>query len=166
LNAYKAHYAEATAESVALRTAKNTLAEENVGLEKEVKKLKLEARKKKPNRKRVKKISAKAKKASATMKATWYTGDVLGFRGSYGKLHHGKSIALNASQRNNLGVKKQEWVYLDFPGRHEDLSGNYQVMDSGCSSGIVDMFYASKGSVPGKFKQSGVVRDVKLYRSQ
>jgi hypothetical protein len=36
-------------------------------------------------------------------------------------------------------------------------------MDSGCSSGIVDVFFASKGSVPKKFKRSGVVRGVKLY---
>jgi hypothetical protein len=98
------------------------------------------------------------------MKATWYTGDVLGFRGSYGKLTHGDSIALNASQRSSLGVKKREVVYLDFPGAHDDLSGRYRVMDSGCSSGIVDLFFASKGSVPGKFRRSGVVRGVKLYR--
>jgi hypothetical protein len=111
-----------------------------------------------------KKKSAAEKKYKTKVKATWYTGDVLGFRGSYGKLTHGNTVALNASQRSALGVDKKETVYLDFPGEHEDLSGQYKVMDSGCSSGVVDLFYASKSSVPKKFKRAGVVRGVKLYR--
>jgi hypothetical protein len=118
---------------------------------------------KKSNKKSKKKSSA-AKKYKTKVKATWYTGDVLGFRGSYGKLTNGNTIALNASQRSELGVGKKETVYLDFPGDHENLSGRYKVMDSGCSSGVVDLFYSSKGSVPKKFKRAGVVRGVKLYR--
>ncbi|MDR1042634.1 MAG: hypothetical protein LBL54_01865 [Clostridiales Family XIII bacterium] len=119
---------------------------------------------KKDSKKKNKKKSGSAKKYKTKVKATWYTGDVLGFRGSYGKLTNGNTIALNASQRSELGVAKKETVYLDFPGDHENLSGKYKVMDSGCSSGVVDLFYASKGSVPKKFKRAGVVRGVKLYR--
>jgi hypothetical protein len=106
---------------------------------------------------------SKKKKYETKMKATWYTGDVLGFRGSYGKLTSGDSVALNASQRKRLGVNRKEQVYLKFPGAHSYLSGKYKVMDSGCSTGIVDVFFKSKGSVPKKFKRSGVVKGVKLY---
>jgi hypothetical protein len=119
---------------------------------------------KKEGRRESEKKSVPAKEYKADVKATWYTGDVLGFRGSYGKLTHGNTVALNAGQRSELGVDKKETVYLDFPGDHGDLSGRYKVMDSGCSSGVVDLFYASKSAVPKKFRRAGVVRGVKLYR--
>jgi hypothetical protein len=122
------------------------------------------SKKNKAKSKKNKKKSGNSKKYKTKVKATWYTGDVLGFTGSYGKLTDGNTVALNASQRSELGVDKKETVYLDFPGEHEDLSGQYKVMDSGCSSGVVDLFYSSKGSVPKKFKRAGVVRGVKLYR--
>ncbi|MDR0596457.1 MAG: hypothetical protein LBG50_02840 [Clostridiales Family XIII bacterium] len=107
-----------------------------------------------------------AKKASATLKATWYTGDVLGFRGSGGKLTHAKSVALNAAQRQALGLAYGQEVYLEFPGGHDGLSGWYEIKDSGCANGVVDMFYKSKGSVPSKFKSAGVVRSVKLFKAR
>jgi hypothetical protein len=110
------------------------------------------------------KKSLPTKEYKTKVKATWYTGDVLGFRGSYGKLTHGDTVALNAAQRSELGVDKKETVYLAFPEGHDNLSGRYKVMDSGCSSGVVDLFYKSKSSVPKKFRRAGVVREVKLYR--
>jgi hypothetical protein len=110
------------------------------------------------------KKSLPTKEYKTKVKATWYTGDVLGFRGSYGKLTHGDTVALNAAQRSELGVDKKETVYLAFPEGHDNLSGRYKVMDSGCSSGVVDLFYESKRSVPKKFRRAGVVREVKLYR--
>ncbi|MDR0518437.1 MAG: hypothetical protein LBG82_00060 [Clostridiales Family XIII bacterium] len=107
-----------------------------------------------------------SEKETATLKATWYTGDVLGFRGSGGKLTHAKSVALNNSQRRALGLEYGQEVYLEFPGVHSSLSGWYEIKDSGCASGVVDMFYKSRGSVPSKFKSAGVVWSVKLYKER
>ncbi|MDR2163297.1 MAG: hypothetical protein LBO70_05070 [Clostridiales Family XIII bacterium] len=105
----------------------------------------------------------KAKKAIATLKATWYTGDVLGSTGSGGKLYHAKSIALNNSQRKSLGIKYGQELYLKFPTAHKNLNGWYEVKDSGCSRGIVDVYYKTKGSVPSKFKRAGIIRKVKMF---
>jgi cell division protein FtsB len=159
LSEYKDMYDKTAAEKAALCAVNTDLAAEKDSLEKEIKKLRPKAGKSGDEKK-----SSRSKKYKTKMKATWYTGDVLGFRGSYGKLTHGNTVALNASQRSQLGVKKKESVYLDFPGEHENLSGEYKVMDSGCSSGVVDLFFSSKSSVPKNFKRAGRVGGVKLYR--
>ena len=101
-----------------------------------------------------------------TMKATWYTGSVLGFRGSGGKLTCSKSVAINAAQRQNWGVKYGQKIYLTFPGAHKKMNGWYEVKDSGCAYGIVDLFFANYASVPSKFRVSGVVNGVKAHKAK
>jgi 3D (Asp-Asp-Asp) domain-containing protein len=105
-------------------------------------------------------------KSSATLEATWYTGDVLGFTGAGGRLEHAECVALNNAQRKSLGIIYGDKVYLKFPKRHRNLNGWYKVKDTGCARGVVDVFYRSKGSVPCKFKSEGRVNRVKMYKKK
>jgi hypothetical protein len=103
-------------------------------------------------------------KPTTALKATWYTGDVLGFRGAGGKLKSGNSIAINNAQRKAWKIRYGQRVYLKFPKRFKALSGWYDVRDCGCSKGIVDLFFASKSAVPKKFRRAGIVKNVKIYK--
>ena len=114
-----------------------------------------------------KKLKARIKKMTgvkATLKATWYTGKGTNTRGAFGKLTSGKSIALNDGQRKKLGIKKGGKVYLKFGGKFKSMSGYYDVLDCGCRSGIVDVYYVNRGAVPAAFRRQGVINNVKLYK--
>jgi hypothetical protein len=93
--------------------------------------------------------------------ARWYTGAALGWRGAYGKLKSGQSVAMSASWRKKLGIKKRGWIYVKAPKRYK-ITGWKRVMDCGCARGTVDCFFANNSTVPRKFRRAGVV-DIKVY---
>ena len=96
----------------------------------------------------------KTRKISSRFKITFYSGDVLGYRGAGGKLTPKKSVAMNRSQMKRLGLSYGDKIYIN--SKRNSWDGWYEIRDCGCSSGVIDIFVAQRSHIPSWGVERGV----------